>query len=165
MEICKYLGRFHMLTVKACSETALFRERYITKILTDCNFRNSLAVTIIFSFKFLGFDVNSRNRTKKSKKVFYFSYNCICIGSGKFSQSWTGYLSSTINMLTNTSKISPNTRGDTFQINFNENDEKHDKWPLMEISKHLGRFHMLIVNLCSEIALFRERSNQDFHTL
>ena len=23
---CKYLGRFHMLTVKACSETALFRE-------------------------------------------------------------------------------------------------------------------------------------------
>ena len=68
-------------------------------------------------------------------------------------------------MLTNTSKISPNTRGDTFQINFNENDEKHDKWPLMEIPKHLGRFHMLIVNLCSEIALFRERSNKDFHSL
>ena len=55
-----------------------------------------------------------------------FSDNCIWTGSGKFSQSWTGYLSYAVNVLKNNPKISPNTSGDIFQIDFRENDEK--KW-------------------------------------
>ena len=76
---CKSLGRFHMLGVKACSETALFREwsnqdfhsrikmekrnksalieisqlfeSGLTMIFTLCNFGYTLAVTIIICFK------------------------------------------------------------------------------------------------------------------
>ena len=33
------------------------------------------------------------------------------------------------------------------------------------LRKSLGRFHMSIVNGCSETALFRQRPNQDFHGL
>ena len=40
---------------------------------------------------------------------------------------------SAINVLRNTPKILPNTSGDIFQINFSQNDEKHDKSALMDI--------------------------------
>ena len=63
-------------------------------------------------------------KKKNSEKDFCFSNNCISLGSGKFSQSWTRYLSSAYNVLTNTHKISPNTKGSNFQINFPENDKK-----------------------------------------
>ena len=42
---------------------------------------------------------------------------------------------SDVNVLKNTPKISPNTRGEIFQINFPENDEKHQKNTLMGISQ------------------------------
>ena len=96
----------------------------LTKIFTFCNFGNTLAMTIILFLKRLKFDVDSGNVTRDWEKVFRFSDNCIWIGSGKFWQSWTGYLSSAENVLTNTHKNSPNSRGDTFQINFLGNDEK-----------------------------------------
>ena len=47
---------------------------------------------------------------------------------------------SAVNVLTSTPKISPNTRGDILQINFPENDEKHDKRAFMEISQVFGTF-------------------------
>ena len=65
-----------------------------------------------------------KNRNKKLEKGFGFSGNCIRIGSGKLSQSSTGYLSSAVNILTNNPNTSPKTRGEIFQINFPENDEK-----------------------------------------
>ena len=45
---------------------------------------------------------------------------------------------SSVNVLTNIPEISPNTRGDIFQINFPQNDEKHDKNGLMEILQVFG---------------------------
>ena len=63
-------------------------------------------------------------KKKKKENVFGFSNNWIWIGSGKFSQTWTRYLLSTVYVLTNTSKISTNTKGFIFQINLPENDEK-----------------------------------------
>ena len=101
-----------------------FLESGLTKIFTVCNFANTLTVTIMFFSKCLKFDVDSGNGTKNQQKVYRFSDNCIWIGSCRFSQDWTGYLPSTGNVLTNTSNISPNTRGDIFQINFTENDKK-----------------------------------------
>ena len=56
--------------------------------------------------------------------VFQLPDNCILIGSGKFSQNWTEYLTSEANVLTRTPKISPVIRKDIFQINFLQNDEK-----------------------------------------
>ena len=66
----------------------------------------------------------SENAQKIEKMLFYFSDSGIWIGSGRFPQCWTKYLPSVIKVLTLTTKISPNTRGDIFQINFNENQEK-----------------------------------------
>ena len=64
---------------------------------------------------------------KNSEKFFRFSDNCIWIRSGKFSQSWTQYLSSTVNRLTKSRKISPSTRLNIFQIKFFKNNEKSRK--------------------------------------
>ena len=58
------------------------------------------------------------------EKIFCFSDNSIWIWSVKFSQSWTLYLACSVNVLTNTAKISPNTKGDILQIRSCENDEK-----------------------------------------
>ena len=43
-------------------------------------------------------------------------------------------------MLTNTAKISPDTGRESLEINFTENDKKHDKHALMEISQAFGTF-------------------------
>ena len=101
-----------------------FLESGLTKIFTVCNFENILAMRIIFFWKSLKFDVDSRNGIKNSENIDRFSDNCIWIGSCKFSQPWTGYLPSAVNVLTDTPKISPHTRGDILQINFPGNDEK-----------------------------------------
>ena len=61
---------------------------------------------------------------KIQKMFFYLSDSCICIGNGRISQWWTKYFLSVVNVLIITTKISPNTRADILQINFNENDEK-----------------------------------------
>ena len=61
---------------------------------------------------------------KKGIKDFHFLDNWIWVGSCKFLESWTGYFSSAVIVLTKTHKKSPNTRGDIFQNNFSENDEK-----------------------------------------
>ena len=88
----------------------------------------------VFFSKRLQSDVDSRNGIKNFENVYRFLDNCIWIGTCKFSQPWTGYLPSTVNVLTNTPKISPNIRGDIFQINFAEKDKKkHDESTLMEI--------------------------------
>ena len=74
---------------------------------------------------------------KMEKKFFRFSDNYIWIRSSKVSQSRTGYLPSAVNLLTNTTKTSSNTRGDIFQINFPDNDGKtwrrRSHWDLARI--------------------------------
>ena len=63
-------------------------------------------------------------KQKKKKKIEEKFFVFQIIGSGKFSQSWTGYLSSAVTVWTNTPKISPISRGEILLINFPENDEK-----------------------------------------
>ena len=115
-----------------------FLESGLTKIFTVSSFLNTLAMTIILFSECVKFDVDSRNGTKSWEKAFGFSDNCILIGSCKFSQSWTGYLPSAVNVLTNNPKISLNTRRDTFEINFPNNNEKHYESALMEILQVFG---------------------------
>ena len=67
---------------------------------------------------------SSRSGTKNWENVFRFWDNCIWIGSCKLSQSWTGYLALSVNVVTNTPKISLNTRADIFQIKPPEDDEE-----------------------------------------
>ena len=65
-----------MLNVKICSET-LFLESGLIESLRVCNFRNKVAMTIIFFSKCLKFDEESRNGRKESEKVFGFKDNFI----------------------------------------------------------------------------------------
>ena len=127
----KYLGRFHILNVKACSVTMLLGE------WSNQDFGSGLIKSVIseihqlwqssFFSTCLTFYVDSRKGTEKSEKTFGFADNCIWIRSNKYSHSWTGYLASPVNVLTNTPKISPNPTGDIFGMNFPENDEKQVK--------------------------------------
>ena len=107
------------LVLKRCSW-----ESFLTKIITVCNLGNMLAMTIIFSFKMFKISRSIDKWNKNWEKVFRFSDNCIWIGSWKFSQPWTVYLPSAVNVLTNIPKISFNTRGEIFQINFTQNDKQ-----------------------------------------
>ena len=143
-----------------------FLDSALAEIFTVCNSDIHQRWQTSFFPKCLKFDVDSRNWIKNWEKVYCFSDNCIWIGSCKFSQPWTGYLPSAVTVLTNTSKISPNTRGEIFQINFNENDEKTWLKPSHgDFSSFYLRFDMLTVEACSETALFRECSNQDIQSV
>ena len=82
-----------------------FLESGPTSSFTVCNFRNEVAMKIIFFSKCWKFDVDSRNRTTKLEKVFLFKNNWIWIPDNKLSQAWPGYLSLAVNVLQNTPKI------------------------------------------------------------
>ena len=62
-----------------------FLEIGLTKSLAVCNFRNKVALEIIFFSKCLKLDVDSRNGTKDLEKVFGFKDNCISTWDDKFS--------------------------------------------------------------------------------
>ena len=82
-----------------------FMESGLTKSFTICNFCNKVAMMIIFFFKMFNIYVDSRDGINKWEKVFGFKDSIIWIGNDKFSQSLTGYLSLTINMLRRSPKI------------------------------------------------------------
>ena len=81
----------------------------LTKFVTGCNFRNKVAITIIFCSKYLKFDEDCRNsekkKKKKRKKVFGVKDNWIWVEDNKFSQSRKGYLPLALNALQNIPKI------------------------------------------------------------
>ena len=81
-------------------------------------------MTILFFKKCLKFDEDFIKETQNWKKVFRFQDNCVWIEKSEFSQSRTGYLSSAVNVLTKTLKISNFTNGDVFEIISYESDEK-----------------------------------------
>ena len=101
-----------------------FLESVLIKIFTIFNFGNTLAMSIMFYFKMFKIWCRIKKWNKKLRKIFGFADNCIWIQSCKFSQPWTGYLPSEVNVWTSTPKISPHTGWDIFQINLNEIDKK-----------------------------------------
>ena len=120
---CKSLVPFNILNVIGFSETVFFNSG-LTKSLTVSNFRNKVAMTIIFFSKGLKFDVDSGNCTKESAILVGLKDNCISIKDFKFSEPGTGYLSLAVNVLRNTPKIQHITKGDIFQIRFSQSNEK-----------------------------------------
>ena len=103
----KYLGRFHMLTVKACSEWCLL-DSVVNTFFTVWKFGNTFALTIIFSIKMFNIWCRFMKWNKKLRKCFSFWDNCIWIGSSKSSPSWIRYLPSAVNVLTKAPKILSN---------------------------------------------------------
>ena len=63
---CKYLGHFHMLTVKACSKTFLFTE-WSDEVFYSLYLGDTWAMTTIFFSKCLKYYLDSRIEEKNEK--------------------------------------------------------------------------------------------------
>ena len=70
------------------------------------------------------FYVDFRNGIKFWQKVIDFLDNCIWTGCGSFSLLWREYLPSAVNVLTNSPKISDQTKREIFQLNLSQIDGK-----------------------------------------
>ena len=109
------------------------------KFFIVCNFGNTLAMSIIFFIKMFKIWCIFQKWNKKLEKVFPFSGTCIWLGSCKFSQYWTRYLPSGVNVLTNTLRFQL-TLGEIFSKSTSLKLMKKDaKTSLMEISHVLRR--------------------------
>ena len=111
-----------------------FLESGLSKIVNVSNLENTFAMSIILFFKTfkIWFRIQKGNK-KLRERDFGFWYKGYLPSAGR-----QGYLRSAVNVLTSTPTTSPNTRGDIFQINFPEDDGKHDKRLLMEIREVFG---------------------------
>ena len=103
----KSLQHFNLMNVRGCSETPCFRE-LSNQVFHSLYFRKYISYEyLLFVFsKSLVFYINSRIGTKNSENVFGFLDNGIWIGRSKFSKFRRLYLSSEVNVLTNTPEIS-----------------------------------------------------------
>ena len=66
---------------------------------------------------------NFKNSKKISEKAFYFGGNCVGIGCVKLSLLRREYLSSAVNVLTNSYKALRPTKKDFFRLNYLPNDQ------------------------------------------
>ena len=126
-----------MLILKACSETTLFTE-CSDEVFHSLELRRYISYDHHLFLKMFKILCRFQKLKKKLRKFFQFSDNCIWIGSCKLSQSSTGYLSSAVNVLTNSPKISPIIRGEISKSTSLRMMKKHDKSALMEISEVFG---------------------------
>ena len=67
-------------------------------------------------------------------KGFGFFDNFIWIGCAKFSIEWREYLSSAVNVLSDSPEISDLSQRDIFLLNWSQNDEKTDNSVFVQIS-------------------------------
>ena len=77
-----------------------------------------------FFSKFCKFNAHFRNAIKILEKVFYFSNNGASSCFVKFSMFRRQYLSSVVNVLTNSVKISDQTKADFAELNLPQIHEK-----------------------------------------
>ena len=105
-----------MLLVETSSETGPFR--YLSNhVFGVGKFGNIKAMSIIFCSKCLKFNIEFKNESETSEKVFSFWDNSIWIGIVKLSLLRTGYFSSAANVLRSSPKISHVNQRDFFRIN------------------------------------------------
>ena len=77
---------------------------------------------------------------QKLEKKLYVWDTCIWIGYGKLSLLQRKYLSSGVNMLTNSLKILDITNRDIFKLNFPQRNEEYDRSAVMQISQVFRNF-------------------------
>ena len=88
-----------------CTKKGLFLDTYVTASLRVCNFGNTLAMRVIISRKCSKFNVDFKTAEENWVKVFCLCYNCIWICCIKLSLLRREYLSSEVNVWTNSLKI------------------------------------------------------------
>ena len=115
---------FTMLFVEEHSELD-FSDIYLIAYCGDGNFGKTSTMRVIFSFENAqNFMQISKMRRKIQKKSFFsFWENSIWIGCVKLSLLRCEYLSSAVNVLTNSFKIFHRTNLDFFQLNYFQSDQ------------------------------------------
>ena len=116
------LWPFTMLFVEGHSELD-FSDIYLITFFGDGNFENTSAMRVIFFWKCSKFNVDFRNEDRNWEKVFYFWDKCIWICCFKLPLLRREYLSSAVNVLTNSLKILHSTKLDFFQLNYVQIDQ------------------------------------------
>ena len=150
---CSYADFARVSDPLTCSPSKGVLERCFLKsglitFFTLCNFRNKVAMRIIFFFKMFKIWFRFQKWNKKIRKFVGFIDKIIWIGDEKCTKSRTEYLSLAVNMLRNKPKM-----------------KKMLKGLLCRFHKTLGHFNMLIVKVVSGTVFFKEWSNQVFHSL
>ena len=94
-----------------------FLDIYLTTFFGICNFGNTLAMRVIFSWKCSKFYRHFKNAEKNSEKAFSFLDNCIWIGCVNLSLLGRENLWPAVNVFTNSPKILHITNRHFFQFN------------------------------------------------
>ena len=116
------LGASAILLVEESSETGHFRH-LSNNVLGVRKFWNTNAKRVIFFSKCLKCNVDFKNVTIISEKVFCFWDNRIWTGIIKLSLLRTGYFPSAANVLTSSTKIFQFNRGEFFLLNWPGSDQ------------------------------------------
>ena len=108
------LGPFNILIVEECSQTGPFRHFSTESVIPE--------IRHVWGWSFFSkwpiFLLVSDMQQKIERIIFVFLDNCILIGCGILS-----LLSSAVNMLRNSSKMSTMTKRKLFQPNFSQSDQ------------------------------------------
>ena len=99
-----FLGLLTMLLLKGIFQQR-FLDIYLTTFFGVCKFGNTFAMSVIFFLKVLKISSIFQIFRRKLGKKFFFWDNCIWKGCVKLSLSRREYLSSAVNVLTNSVKI------------------------------------------------------------
>ena len=116
------LNKFTMLSVKGSFETDSL-DIYLTTFSGVHNFGNISAMRVIFFWKCSKFKVDFENLRKNPEKAFCFWDNYVRNGCVKLSVLRREYLSSAVNVLTNSYKSLRLTKTDFFWLNYVPNDQ------------------------------------------
>ena len=118
------LGSFTMLLVERSSETGRFTH-LSNHVFERPQFRKYIGYEgHLFFWKCTKSNVDLGNAEKNSEKVFRFWDNWMWIGSLKFSLLRREYLSSAVNVLTNSLKLLYSTKTEFFRLNYLNSDQE-----------------------------------------
>ena len=118
-----FLNPFTMLPVKGSFETGLIGH-ISSHVFRSVWFRKEISYEgHLFFENVLNLMQISEISQKNSEKAFCFSDNCVRIGCVKFSLLRREYLSSAVNVLTNSYKALRLTKTDFFRLNYLPNDQ------------------------------------------
>ena len=147
----------NMLTVARYSEMRFFRH------LTNHIFPSLYIGNVIFFFlKYFNILCRFQICSKKLKKLFCFLGSCSSIGFRKFFLFPREYLSSAVNGLTNTPRISNTLRATFINSIFAKVMKQYDGSSLLQFFRLVN---ILTVARCSQTSLFRHLTNHIFRSL
>ena len=100
-----------------------FLDIYLTTYFGVRHFRSTETMRVIFFWECSNFNVELKNLKSNSEKWFCFWDKCIWIRCIKLPVLRKEYLSFSVNVLTNSLKISYLTKSDYFQLNYLHSDQ------------------------------------------